>query len=196
LKRLVAILTLCAGLALATGFTVQGNMSEAWDKSSLQVRAGEEGARLWFNLPARSQVTVVVKPDTGAAITTKLNMAAGVTLKSAGDYTVEVKRDSGAGQWTCRDVAGSPDLLGFTTTVDEKRHARVTYVTDEDKVVWSFTWPKDVTFLVDLLNPSGKVVEEQDLSDSNEFELIGGGSFTLEIVPTDGEGEFSAKKSQ
>jgi hypothetical protein len=105
-------------------------------------------------------------------------------------------RDSGAGQWTCKDAAGSPVLLGFASSVDEKLHARLTYVADEDKETWTFTWPSEATFLVQSFNASGKVVEEQDLSDSDEFELDGGGSFTLEIAPTEGSGEFSAKKSE
>ena len=36
----------------------------------------------------------------------------------------------------------------------------------------------------------------QGYPDSDEFELVGGGSFTLEIAPTEGSGEFSAKKSE
>jgi hypothetical protein len=34
------------------------------------------------------------------------------------------------------------------------------------------------------------------LYDSNELELVGGGSFTFDVVPTDGEGEFVARKSE
>ncbi len=192
----MAVVMAWAAVATAAGFQVQGNMSEAWDKGSLRVRAGEGMAKLWFGLPAHSGITVTAKPDTGAAVTASLNMPATVDLRVPADYEVTVTRDSGAGQWTCRDAAGSPVLLGFMSSADEKRHARLTYVADEDKEVWKFTWPDEMTFLVRLLGASGKVMEEQDLSDSDEFELIGGGSFTLEIAPTEGSGEFSAKKSE
>ena len=136
----------------------------------------------------------MVKPDTGAALTMVLNMPATVNLPAPSTYRITVTRDSGAGQWTCKDAAGSPVLLGFGTSVDVKRHARVTYVADNDKETWTFAWPKEATFIVKVPNASGKVVEEQDLSDSNELELVGGGSFTFEIAPTDGSGEFTAKK--
>lgn len=171
-------------------------MSEAWDKSSLRVRTGEEMTKLWFGLPAHSGITVVAKPDTGAAVTANLNMPATVDLRVPAEYAVTITRDSGAGQWTCRDAAGSPVLLGFTSLADEQRHARLTYVADEDKETWTFTWPSEATFLVQSLGASGKVLEEQDLSDSDEFGLVGGGSFTLEVAPTEGSGEFSAKKSE
>jgi len=196
MKLFVTILAACAGLATAAGFQVQGNMSEAWDKSSLEVQAGETGAKLWFGLPAHSLITVVAKPDTGATVTTVLNMSATVGLPTPSTYRITVTRDSGEGQWTCQGAAGSPVLLGFGTSVDVKRHARVTYVADNDKETWTFTWPKEATFIVKVPNASGKVVEEQDLSDSNELELVGGGSFTFEIAPTDGSGEFTAKKSE
>jgi len=195
-KRLITIVAVCIGLATAAGFQVQGNMSEAWDKSALSVRAGEGGAKLWFSLPAHSGITVVAKPDTGATVTARLNMPATVDLRLPSKYEIAITRDSGAGQWTCKDVAGSPTLLGFGTSVDEKRHARVTYVADDQKEVWAFIWPKEATFLVQLFNASGKVVQEQDLYDSNELELVGGGSFVFEVVPTDGSGEFSVKKSE
>jgi hypothetical protein len=186
----------CAGLATAAGFQVQGNMSEAWDKGSLTVRAGEEGAKLWFSLPAHSGITVVAKPDTGATVKSVLNMSAAVSLPLPSKYGLSITRDSGDGQWTCKDAAGSPVLLGFGTSVDVKHHARVTYVADEDKETWTFTWPKEATFLVRVPNASGKVVEEQDLYDSNELELVGGGSLTFEVAPTDGSGEFVARKSE
>jgi hypothetical protein len=183
-------------LASAAGFQVQGNMSEAWDKSSFRVRAGEGGAKLWFSLPTHSGITVVAKPDTGATVTSRLNMPATVDLRLPSTYEITVTRDSGEGQWTCRDAVGSPALLGFGTSVDVKRHARVTYVADDQKETWTFTWPRDITFLVRVFNASGKVVEEQDLYYSDELELVGGGSFTFEVAPTDGSGEFAAKKSE
>jgi hypothetical protein len=34
------------------------------------------------------------------------------------------------------------------------------------------------------------------LSDSDELDLYSGGSFTFEVAPTDGSGEFTAKKSE
>jgi len=34
------------------------------------------------------------------------------------------------------------------------------------------------------------------LYDSNELELYGGGNFTFEVVPTEGSGEFRARKSE
>lgn len=196
MKQLMLIVLACAGAAMAAGFYVQGNMSEAWDKGSLRVRTGPEMAKLWFGLPAHSGITVVAKPDTGAAVTTTLNMSATIDLRVPAEYAVTITRDSGEGQWTCRDAAGNPVLLGFGSSVDETRHARLTYVADEDEETWKFTWPKEATFLVQLFGKAGKVVEEQDLSDSDEFELVGGGSFTLEVVPTEGSGEFSAKKSE
>jgi hypothetical protein len=186
----------CAGLATAAGFQVQGNMSEAWDKGSLTVRAGEEGAKLWFTLPPHSGITVVAKPDTGATVKSVLNMPATVNLPLPSKYEVTITRDSGDGQWTCKDAAGSPVLLGLGTSVDVKRHARVTYVADDEKEIWTFNWPKDATFLVQVPNASGKVIQEQDLYDSNELELVGGGSFTFEVAPTDGSGEFVARKSE
>jgi hypothetical protein len=190
------IATACVAMATAAGFQVQGNMSEAWDKGSLRVRAGEGGAKLWFSLPAHSGITVVAKPDTGATVTARLNMPATVDLRLPSTYEITVTRDSGEGQWTCRDALGSPALFGFGTSVDAKRHARVTYVADDQKETWTFTWPKEVTFLVQVLNATGKVVEEQDLYYSDELELVGGGSFTYEVAPTDGSGEFTAKKSE
>jgi hypothetical protein len=195
-KRFIAIVAVCAGLATAAGFQVQGNMSEAWDKGLLTVRAGEGGAKLWFSLPAHSGITVVAKPDTGATVKSVLNMPATVSLPLPSKYEVLITRDSGDGQWTCKDAAGSPALLGFGTSVDVKRHARVTYLADDEKETWVFTWPKEATFLVQVPNASGKVVEEQDLYDSNELELVGGGSFTFEVAPTDGSGEFVARKSE
>jgi hypothetical protein len=195
-KRSIAILAACVALAGAAGFQVQGNMSEAWDKGSLTVRAGEEGAKLWFSLPRHSGITVVAKPDTGATVRSVLNMSATVSLPLPAKYEVLITRDSGDGQWTCRDAAGSPVLLGFGTSVDVKRHARVTYLADDEKETWTFTWPKEATFLVQVPNASGKVTEEQDLYDSNELELVGGGSFTFDVVPTDSEGEFVASKSE
>lgn len=196
MKRPITIVAVCIGLATAAGFQVQGNMGEAWNKSSLKVRAAEGGAKLWFSLPSHSGITVVAKPDTGATVTARLNMPATVDLRLPSTYEIAITRDSGAGQWTCKDVAGSPTLLGFGTSVDEKRHARVTYVADDQQEVWAFTWPKEATFLVQLFNASGKVVQEQDLYDSNELELVGGGSFVFEVAPTDGSGEFSVKKSE
>ena len=196
MKRFIAIVAVCAGLATAAGFLVQGNMSEAWDKGLLTVRAGEGGAKLWFSLPAHSGITVVAKPDTGATVKSVLNMPATVSLPLPSKYEVLITRDSGDGQWTCKDAAGSPALLGFGTSVDVKRHARVTYVADDEKEIWTFNWPKEATFLVQVPNASGKVIQEQDLYDSNELELVGGGSFTFEIAPTDGSGEFTAKKSE
>jgi hypothetical protein len=183
-------------LASAAGFQVQGNMSEAWDKSSFRVRAGEGGAKLWFSLPTHSGITVVAKPDTGATVTSRLNMPATVDLRLPSTYEITVTRDSGEGQWTCRDAVGSPALLGFGTSVDAKRHARVTYGADDQKETWTFAWPREAEFLVQVINASGKVVEEQDLYYSNELELVGGGSFTFEVAPTDGSGEFKAEKSE
>ena len=196
MKRLMMMVAVCTGLATAAGFQVQGNMSEAWDKSLLEVRAGEGGAKLWFSLPAHSGITVVAKPDTGATVKSVLNMPATVNLPLPSKYEVTITRDSGDGQWTCKDAAGSPALLGFGTSVDVKRHARVTYVADDEKEIWTFNWPKEATFLVQVPNASGKVIQEQDLYDSNELELVGGGSFTFEVAPTDGSGEFTAKKSE
>jgi hypothetical protein len=190
------VVAACAGLAAAAGFQVQGNMSEAWDRSSLEVRAGEGGAKLWFNLPAHSGITVAAKPDTGATVTSVLNMPATVDLRVPSTYKITVTRDSGDGQWTCKAASGSPVLVGFGTSVDVKRHARVTYAADDDKDIWAFTWPKEATFLVQVPNASGKVIQEQDLYDSDELELVGGGSFTFEVTPTDGSGEFTAKKSE
>jgi len=196
MKRLVAIVMAGAGVAMAAGFLVQGNMNEAWDKGSLRVRTGEEVAKLMFVLPAHSGITVIAKPDTGAVQTAGLNMSATISLQALSEYAITVIRDSGDGQWTCRDAAGSPVLLGLSSSADVQRHARLTYVADDDKETWTFTWPRDATFLVQLLGASGRAIEEQDLSDDNEFELVGGGSFTLEIAPTEGSGEFSAKKSE
>ena len=196
MKRFTTVLAACVALASAAGFQVQGNMSEAWDKSSLEVRAGEGGAKLWFSLPAHSGITVVAKPDTGATVKSVLNMPATVSLPLPSKYEVTITRDSGDGQWTCKDAAGSPVLLGFGTSVDVKRHAHVTYVADDEKEIWTFNWPKEATFLVQVPNASGKVVQEQDLYDSNELELVGGGSFTFDVVPTDGSGEFVARKSE
>jgi len=195
-KRFMMLVAACAGLAAAAGFQVQGNMSEAWDRSSLEVRTGEGGAKLWFSLPPHSGITVVAKPDTGATLTSRLNMSATVDLRAPSTYRITVTRDSGDGQWTCKDAAGSPVLLGFGTSVDVKRHARVTYVADNEKETWTFTWPKEATFLVQVPNASGKVTQEQDLYDSNELELFGAGSLTFEVAPTDGSGEFTAKKSE
>jgi len=195
-KRFMMLAAACAGLAAAAGFQVQGNMSEAWDKSSLEVQTGEAGAKLWFSLPTHSGITVVAKPDTGATVTTVLNMPATVDLRMPSTYRITVTRDSGDGQWTCKDAAGSPVLLGFGTSVDVKRHARVTYVADNDKETWTFTWPKEATFIVRVINASGKSNQEQDLYDSNQLELFGEGSFTFEVAPTDGSGEFTAKKSE
>ena len=196
MKRFMMLVAACAGLAAAAGFQVQGNMSEAWDRSSLEVRTGEGGAKLWFSLPPHSGITVVAKPDTGATLTSRLNMSATVDLRAPSTYRITVTRDSGDGQWTCKDAAGSPVLLGFGTSVDVKRHARVTYVADNEKETWTFTWPKEATFLVQVPNASGKVTQEQDLYDSNELELFGAGSLTFEVAPTDGSGEFTAKKSE
>lgn len=196
MKRFMMVVATCVALATAAGFQVQGNMSEAWDKSSLRVRAGEGGAKLWFNLPAHSGITVVAKPDTGASVTARLNMPATVDLRLPSTYEITVTRDSGEGQWTCRDAVGSPELLGFGTSVDAKRHARVKYIADDQKETWTFTWPKEATFLVEVLNATGKVIEEQDLYYSDRLELVGGGSFTFEVAPTDGSGEFTTKKSE
>ncbi len=196
MKQIITVLAVCAGLATAAGFQVQGNMSEAWDKSSLEVQTGEAGAKLWFGLPPHSVITVVAKPDTGATVTTVLNMSASVGLPTPSTYRITVTRDSGEGQWTCQGAAGTAWLLGFGTSVDVKRHARVTYVTDNDKETWTFTWPKEATFIVRVLDASGKSNQEQDLYDSNKLELFGEGSFTFEVAPTEGSGEFTAKKSE
>jgi len=195
-KRLGLLILAGVGSALAAGFLVQGNLSEAWDKSSLEIRASAGVTKLWFGLPARSGMTVVAKPDSGATVTVKMNLSGTIDLRAPGVYAIEMTRDSGEGQWTCKDVTGNPVLLGFGSTVDEQRHARMSYRADDDKETWRFKWPKDVTFLVRLLNASGKVMEEQDLWDSDRIELVGGGSFTLEVAPTDGSGEFSASKSE
>jgi hypothetical protein len=192
----MVVVAACAGIAAAAGFQVQGNISEAWDKSALTVRVEEGGAKLWFNLPPHSGITLVAKPDTGATVTSRLNMSSTFDLRLPSTYEITITRDSGAGQWTCKDAVGSPALLGFGTSVDTKRHARVTYVADDQKETWAFVWPKEATFLVQLPNASGKVVQEQDLYDSNELELVGGGSFTFDVVPTDGSGEFMARKSE
>lgn len=196
MKRFMMILAAGVALATAAGFHVQGNMSEAWEENSLRVRVGEGGAKLWFGLPAHSGVTVVAKPDTGVTVTARLNMPATVDLRLPSTYDITVTRDSGEGQWTCRGAIGSPALLGFGTSVDVKRRARVTYGADEQQEIWTFTWPKEATFLVQVMNASGKVVEEQDLYYRDELELVGGGSFTFEVAPTDGSGEFEAKKSE
>ena len=123
-------------------------------------------------------------------------MPATVDLRLPSTYDITVTCDSGEGQWTCKDAVGSPALLGFGTSVDAKRHARVTYGADGQKETWTFTWPREAEFLVQVINASGKVVEEQDLYYSDELELVGGGSFTFEVAPTDGSGEFKAKKSE
>ena len=196
MKQLLMIVAAGVALATAAGFQVQGNMSEAWDKSSFRIRAGEGGAQLWFSFPSHSGMTVVAKPDTGAAVTARLNMPASVNLRLPSTYDITVTRDSGEGQWTCKNLVGGPVLLGFGTSVDAKRHARVIYATDSQKDNWTFTWPKEATFLVQVINAAGKVVEEQDLYYNDELELVGGGSFTFEVVPTDGSGEFTAKKSE
>ena len=190
------VVAACVGLATAAGFQVQGNMSEAWTNSALTVRAGDAGAKLWFNLPKHSGITVVARPDTGATVTMRLNMPMTVDLPLPSKYEITITRDSGDGQWTCKDAAGSPVLLGFGTSVDVKRHARVTYVADEQKDIWTFAWPREATFLVQVPNASGKVTQEQDLSENNELELVGAGSFTFDVVPTDGSGEFMARKSE
>jgi len=195
-KRFLAIVTVCAGLAAAAGFQLQGNMSEAWDKGMVTVRTGEGGGMLWFAIPPHSGITVTAKPDTGATVKSVLNMSSSVKLPLESKYEVTVARDSGDGQWTCKDAAGGPVLLGFSTSVDLKRHARVVYTADADKETWTFDWPREATFMVRILNAAGRAVEQQDLYDSNELELVGGGSFTFEVVPTDGSGEFLAKKSE
>ncbi len=137
MKRFLMFAADCAGLALAAGFQVQGNMSEAWDKSTLTVEAVEPGTKLWFTLPAHSGVTVTAKPDTGATVISRLNMASTIDLRVPGTYAITIARDSGEGQWVCRDAIGKPVLLGFGTAVDPKRHARVTYVADDEKETWT-----------------------------------------------------------
>jgi hypothetical protein len=116
-------------------------------------------------------------------------------LPTPGKYTVTVVRDSGAGVWACRPAQGNPTLLKFTSQADPRHFARVTIVMDEEEETWEFTYPKDATFLVRQTEPGGRVTEEQDLSDSDEVELAGPGTFTLEIAPTEGSGEFSATRS-
>lgn len=196
MRRIAAAVAACAAVAAAVGFQVQGNMSEAWDKSSLVVRTGEVGTKLWFTLPPHSGITVVAKPDTGAAVTVRLNMPATVSLPFPSTYQIAVTRDSGEGQWTCKDALGGPILLGFGTSIDAKRHARVVYASDDQKETWTFDWPREATFLVQVLSSAGKIVQEQDLYDSSELELFGGGSFTFVVVPTEGSGEFTVRKSQ
>lgn len=196
MKRFAVVLMACAATAMAAGFSIQGNMSEAWDKGSLTVRTGESEAHLWFGPPAHAGFTVVAKPDTGASVIARMNMPSTIGLRASSTYEITITRDSGAGQWSCRDVGGSPVLLGFGSAADVKRHARVTYVAEEDKEAWMFTWPSEATFLVRVLDASGKATEEQDLSDSNELDLYSGGSYTFEIAPTDGSGEFTAKRSE
>ncbi|MBM3313596.1 hypothetical protein FJY70_03265, partial [candidate division WOR-3 bacterium] len=62
MKRFGLLILAGVGSALAAGFLVQGNLSEAWDKSSLEIRASAGVTKLWFGLPARSGMTVVAKP--------------------------------------------------------------------------------------------------------------------------------------
>jgi len=190
------LVTACICLAAGAGFTVQGNMSEAWVRSSLKVMAGEGGAKLLFSLPEHSGATVVAKPDTGASITARLNMPGVVDLRVPTTYEITVTRDSGAGQWTCKTMTGDPVLLGFGSSADAKHHARATCAATGEKESWRFTWPQDATFLVRALDASGKVTDEQDLSDSDELDLYNRNTYTLEVAPTDGSGEFTATKSE
>jgi hypothetical protein len=194
MKRAVFLVAALAATALAAGFQVQSYMSEAWDRHSFEVSAPGGGAKLWFTLPAGSGITVSITPDSGAAMTANLNLTGPVALKGAGDFKITVRRDSGAGQWACKDLSGGPALTRFTTTIDTLHSARMVINPDSDKETWTFTHPREVTFLVRQVNAAGKVYEEQDMDDSDRVDLVGGGSFTLDIVSTDGEGEFTASR--
>jgi hypothetical protein len=138
---------------------------------------------------------MVANPDTGAAVTVRLKTSVTPGLPSPSTCQIAVMRDSGEGQWTCKDAIGGSVLVGFGTPIDAKHHARVACVADDQKETWTFAWPGEATFLVRVFNPSGRVIQEQDLYDSNELKLHVGDSFTFEMVPPDGSGEFAVKKS-
>jgi hypothetical protein len=185
-----------ATAALAVGFQVQGYVSEAWDKYSFELNTEATMTRLWFTLPARSSITVAAQPDTGSVVSSSLTVGASLDLRVPGHYTITVMRDSGQGQWTCRSIQGDPVLVKFDGWADTSHFARIVITTEADKETWQFTYPSEATFLVRQINAAGKVTDEQDLSDSDKVDLIAGGTFTMEVAPSDGEGEFTATKTE
>jgi hypothetical protein len=191
-QKIVLPLLVVLVVSAWAGFQVKGKVSDVWDNHSFKVQTGSEMTKLWFTVPAKSAIGVSVKGDSGDARTATLTMNSSFDLEGAGKFTVTVARDSGAGEWACKDLSGAAQLLEFESYVDPKYSVRFTVDAEEDKETWTFTYPSDATFLVRQVGPSGRVTEEQDLSDEANVELAGGGSFTLEVAATEGSGKFTA----
>jgi hypothetical protein len=189
----VIILPLTAG---AAGFQFSGKFNEAWDKHAFELDASRGAVKLWINLPARSGLHVTATRDTAQVLDIHLTATAPVNLSGSGRYKFTVERDSGAGEWSCRDIGNSSDLRSVTSYADTTFSPRISFTTDEDEAVWQFSYPRSSAFMVDRIGPSGKAVEEFDLYDNNQVEYIGPGTATLQVRVTEGGGEFTAKLVQ
>lgn len=193
MKKL-ALLTLVVLTASATaGFQVRGRFSEAWASHTIKLKTEAGLSRLWFTVPGQSAIIVSAKGDSGESGPVRMTMNNSLDLKGAGTFVVTVTRDSGEGEWTCRDVGGNPLLQEFSGYVDVKHPARLGYDTEEDVSEWQFTYPKESTVLVRRI-VGGKVVEDQDLYDDTRFRLYTAGSHLLELAATEGGGRFTAAR--
>jgi hypothetical protein len=191
----LAAALLVAG-ASAAGFSVKGKVTEAWDRHSLELITTAETTRLSFVVPRGARLAVTAKPDTGKTINAVLNMNSPFDLYGAGRHAITVTRDTGAGEWTCGSVSEAVTLVKVAGCADTKYFPRFTFNTEQDKETWKFTYPSEATFVVRLVGPGGRSLEEQDLAYGTDFKLDGGGAFTFEIAPAEGGGEYTASTSR
>jgi hypothetical protein len=192
-RLLLALAGIVPALAGAAGFSFTARMDEAWDKHEFELEATGGNAKLFFSLPPGSGIHVTAVRDTVTALDARITMSSPLTLRGSGRYKVTVQRDSGSGELACRDALGTASLRSLSSFADTTFAPRITISTEDDEANWKFTWPRSSTFMVQTIGPGGKIVDEMDLYDEDNYELFGPGSAALVIKVTDGGGAYSLR---
>ncbi|MEO0079793.1 MAG: hypothetical protein ABIK44_03855 [candidate division WOR-3 bacterium] len=194
LSRMVTVLFLGIAIGLSGSFETKGRVTEEWPKSSFVVSVKEGPAKLWFSLPQKSRISVVLEHGRLGKNRQRLTGSNLVELPDSGAWTVTVAWDSSDCDWRCQQASGSELVLkkisGYADTLFPFRFS---LSTEQDLEIWEFSYPKDATFIVRQSWPGAKAPEEQDLADDPQLRLIGGGRFDIEVAPVEGGGEFSAR---
>ncbi len=195
-RTMLACFLAAAAVAGAAGFEFTGRVNESWDKHEFELAVTGGGAKLWLGVPARCGLHVTARRDTATALDIHVAGSGPLELRGSGRYKVTVARDSGSGDWSCKDVGRTAELVSLAGFADTLFSPRIVFTTGADEAKWRFTWPRASAFFVQSIGPSGKAVEEIDLYYDNTFQFIGPGTATLVVKVTEGGGAYTAKLVQ
>lgn len=188
-------LTLSLLVLNASGLEIQGKVTRVWDKNSFTIETRSEETVLWFDLAKNCRILVKIEANESEPRRVPVNSSAPLVLKGMKEWQLSVNWDSVDCEWGCRLVKGEEPVLnrieGYAST---DFNFKFQLVTEEDLEVWNFTAPEEATFIIRQRAIGARGSEEQNLADDTKVKLIGAGIFTIEVVPVEGEGEFTAER--